>query len=113
MDTRSSLAMLPEAMQTLGLVASTYDTETMREAYSAACLLVFLHQQRRKDDIAIFGQALNVHQQERQFENLPQLNRSSEEYSWLGALVADLHGLQRVDLDEFLNTDMMDGSLLT
>ncbi|KAF7180818.1 hypothetical protein CNMCM7691_010109 [Aspergillus felis] len=113
MDTRSSLAMLPEAMQTLSLVASTYDTETMREAYSTACLLVLLHQRRRKDDIAILGQALNVHQQERQFENLPQLNCSLEEYSWLGALVADLHGLQRVDLDQFLNTDLMDGSQLT
>jgi hypothetical protein len=93
MDNRSSLVMLPEAMQTLSLVASTYDTETMREAYSAACLLVLLHQQRRKDDIAIFGEVLNVHQQEQQIASLPQLNSSAEDYSWLGALVADLSGL--------------------
>ena len=111
-DTRSSLAMLPEAMQTLSLVASTYETETMREAHSAACLLVMLHQQRRKDDIAILGEALNIHQQERQIISPPQLNYSAEDCSWLEALVADLPGLQRVDLDQFLNADMINGSSL-
>ncbi|KAJ5246136.1 hypothetical protein N7468_001119 [Penicillium chermesinum] len=111
MDTRPSLAMLPEAMQTLSLVASTYDTETMREAYSAAYLLVFLHQKRRKDDLAIFGAALNC-QNEKQFESPPHLDPASEEYSWLGALVADMPGLQRIDLDQFLNSEMMDPSTL-
>ena len=111
-DTRSSLAMLPEAMQTLSLVASTYETETMREAHSAACLLVMLHQQRRKDDIAILGEALNIHQQERQIISPPQLNYSAEDCSWLEALVADLPGLQRVDLDQFLNADMINGPSL-
>jgi hypothetical protein len=112
MDTRSSLTILPEAMQTLGQVASMYDTETMREAYSAACLLVMLHQQRRKDDLAILSEALYVHQQDIPIETPPQLDPSSEEYSWLGALVADLPGLQRIDLDQFLNADMIDTSLL-
>ena len=113
MDTRSSLAMLPEAMQTLSMVASTYETETMRNAYSAACLLVLLHQQRREHDIAIFAEALNIHHPERQIASPAQFNPSAEDYSWLGALVADLPGLPRVDLDEFLNADMMnDASLL-
>jgi hypothetical protein len=112
MDTRSSLTILPEAMQTLGQVASMYDTETMREAYSAACLLVMLHQQRRKDDLAILSEALYVHQQDIPIETPPQLDPNSEEYSWLGALVADLPGLQRIDLDQFLNTDMIDTSFL-
>ncbi|KAJ6079607.1 hypothetical protein N7467_009360 [Penicillium canescens] len=107
MDTRSSLAMLSEAMQTLKLVASTYDTETMREAWSAARLFVMLHQQRRKDDIAIFNEALNMEQQDTPVGPSPQNNPSAEEYSWLGALVADLPGLERVDLDQFLNADMM------
>ncbi|KAJ5408666.1 hypothetical protein N7509_002549 [Penicillium cosmopolitanum] len=106
-DTRPSLSMLPEAMTTLGLVASTYDTETMREAYSAACLLVLLHQQRRKDDIAILGEALST-QKTAQLEILSQPTPSAEEFNWLGALVADLPGLQRVDLDQFLNADMID-----
>lgn len=112
MDTRTSLAMLPEAMQTLSLVASTYETETMRNAYSTACLLVLLHQQRREDDIAIFGKALNIHQQEGQIAAPPQLESSAEDDSWLGALVADLPGLQRIDLDQFLNADMINSSSL-
>ncbi|KAI4210576.1 MAG: hypothetical protein LQ351_006554 [Letrouitia transgressa] len=109
-DTRPSLEILPEAMQTLSLVASTYNTETMRTAWSAACLLVLLHQQRRKDDIAIFGQTLNVHHQEGQTSSPLQIDPSDEDYAWLGALVADLPGLQRVDVDQFLNADMTDYS---
>lgn len=109
-DTRPSLAILPEAMQTLSLVTSTYNTETMRTAYSAACLLVLLHQQRRKDDIAIFGQTLDVQQQEGQISSPPELGPSAEDYAWLGTLVADLPGLQRVDVDQFFNADITDYS---
>ncbi|KAI1838260.1 transcriptional regulator family: Fungal Specific TF [Penicillium roqueforti] len=110
MDTRQSLALLPEAMQTLKFVASTYDTNTLREAWSAALLLVMLHQQRRKDDIAIFNDIMNMEEQERPAGLSPQEFPSAEEYSWLGALVADLPGLQRDDLDQFLNSDMIDSS---
>lgn len=112
MDTRGSLAMLPEAMQTLSLVASTYDTETMREAHSTACLLVLLHQQRRRDDIYTLGQALtgNVHQQAPVIPSFPDASPSAEDYTWLGALVADMPGLQRVDLDQFLNANLIGDS---
>lgn len=106
LDTRSSLALLPEAMRTLSVVASTYETETTKEAYSTAGLLVLLHQQRRKEDISLFNQALNVHQETR-IEIPTHQDPSAEEYSWLGALVADLPGLQGMDLDQFLNVDMM------
>ncbi|KAK4233607.1 hypothetical protein C8A03DRAFT_47893 [Achaetomium macrosporum] len=106
MDTRSSLAMLPDAMQTLSLVASTYNTETMREAYGTARLLVLLHQQRRKGDLAIFDEILNIHQPERQVvSSSPPPNCSAEEYTWLESLVSDLPGLQGVDLDQFLYAD--------
>ena len=111
-DTRSSLGMLPEAMQTLSLVASTHDTETMKKAYSAACLLVRIHQQRREDDIAVFGDALSMQQSERPIAPPPQMIPGAEDYSWLGALVADLPGLQRDDLDQFLNADVINGSSL-
>lgn len=113
MDTRPSLAMLSEAVQTLELVASTYDTETMREACKAAHLLIMLHQQRRRDDLAIFSGILNTYSRHEsgQAETLPSLSSpSAEEYSWLGALVADLPGLQKVDFDQFLNTDIMSHS---
>ena len=112
MDTRLSLGMLPEAMQTLSLVASTYDTETMKKAYSAACLLVRIHQQRREADIAVFGEAISMQQPERAIAAPRQLNPGLEDYSWLEALVADLPGLQRDDLDQFLNADVINGSSL-
>lgn len=110
MDMRGSLAMLPEAMQTLSLVASLYDTETMREAYSTACLLVLLHQQRRRDDIHVLSEALNasVHQQGLMMPSMPDVSPSAEDFSWLGALVADMPGLQRVDFDQFLDADLVD-----
>ncbi|KAK6840395.1 hypothetical protein PG995_016149 [Apiospora arundinis] len=113
MDTRSSLGLLPEAIQTLGFVASTYDTETMREAKSTAYLLVLLHQQRRKDDLAVFSKALFDNQPDTRIElpsqTHPDVN-NSEDHAWLEALVADLPSLRDTDLDEFLNTDMMGGS---
>lgn len=110
MDTRGSLALLPEAMQTLFLVRSNYDTDTMREACSTACLLVRLHQQRRRDDIHILTEALKEHGQQTDFRTspLPDISPSAEDYSWLGALVADMPGLQRVDFDQFLNADLID-----
>lgn len=110
MDTRGSLALLPEAMQTLFLVKSNYDTETMREACSTACLLVRLHQQRRRDDIHILTEALKERGQQPDFgvSPLPDISPSAEHYSWLGALVADMPGLQRVDFDQFLNAELID-----
>ncbi|KAF3761844.1 hypothetical protein M406DRAFT_265773 [Cryphonectria parasitica EP155] len=106
LDTRSSLAMLPEAMQTLSVIASTCNTETLRDAYSTACLLVLLHQQRRQDDLAILGEVLNTHQPDRQFATPTQPHDNDEDFSWLGALISDLPGLSRVDFDQFLNADM-------
>lgn len=46
-DTRASLAILPDAMQTLELVASVYDTDTMRLTCGTAYPLVMLYQNRR------------------------------------------------------------------
>lgn len=110
MDTRGSLALLPQAMQTLFQVASDYDTETMREACSTARLLVLLHQQRRRDDMHVLAEALKGRGQEQDFGTPPlaDVSPSAEEYSWLGALVADMPGLQRVDFDQFLNADLID-----
>lgn len=119
LDTRSSLKMLPEAMQTLRLVSSTYDTETTREAYRTACLLVLLHQQRRKDDIATLDEALSqapalgTQQQGPQSALPTTLDASTEDFVWLEALVADLPGLQRVDLDQFLSADINSFTSLT
>lgn len=113
MDTRPSLALLPDALHTLGLVAATYDTETMRETKSAAYLLVLLHQQRRKDDLAIFNKALAGSLPEPPVPvPAPPTSHceTSEDHAWLEALVADLPVLRDVDLEEFLNADLSGSS---
>ena len=57
-DSRASLGLLPEAMQTLRQVASAYDTEVMREAYSTAYLLILLHQRRKEEETRTLGDVL-------------------------------------------------------
>ena len=107
MDTRSSLAILPDAMQTLELVASIYDTDAMRQAYSTACLLVLLYQQRRGEDMKIFSNVLYMHDLQEDIETLPQqLHSSSGEFAWLEGLVADIPSLQKADVDRFLYANM-------
>jgi hypothetical protein len=104
--TPAALGILPEAMQTLKLVASTYDTNTMREAYSTACLLVLLHQQRRSEDAKLLSALLNTHDQPASRPPTRQASPSVEEISWLEGLVADMPTLQGVDLCQFLQADM-------
>ncbi|KAH7189874.1 hypothetical protein DER44DRAFT_852454, partial [Fusarium oxysporum] len=103
LDTRSSLAMLPKALQTLELVASIYDTDAMKQAHSAACLLIFLHQQRRSEDVKIFRDVLQTQGQQGVGLMMPpsHFTPTSEEFSWLEGLVADMPGLQEFDLDHF------------
>ena len=60
MDNRQSLALLGDAMETLREVATQYDTDVMREAYSTAYLLILLHQRRKEDDTNVIGQVLKV-----------------------------------------------------
>lgn len=60
MDNRNSLALLGDAMHTLGEVAAAYDTDVMREAYSTAYLLILLHQRRKEEDTRVIGDVLQV-----------------------------------------------------
>ncbi|PSR78912.1 bicyclomycin resistance protein [Coniella lustricola] len=108
LDTRSSLAMLPKAMQTLSEIVSVCGTETVNDAYSAACLLILLYQQRRRDDLAILGRVLGADQPDRQFASPVQLQTEDENFIWLGELISDLPGLSRVDFDQFLTADMVE-----
>ncbi|KAM0256040.1 hypothetical protein ACHAQJ_005239 [Trichoderma viride] len=105
-DNRASLTLLPEALHTLQCVASEYNTDTMREAYSAAGLLLWLHQQRRRDDLLTLDKALSTYQQGAHLEMTPPSVQGPEDLSWLGALVADMPGLQGLDLDQLLRGDM-------
>ncbi|PYH94452.1 bicyclomycin resistance protein [Aspergillus ellipticus CBS 707.79] len=106
MDTSASLELLPEAMQTLKFVASTYDTETMREAYGTACLLILLYERRRRADTRLLSGLLEDHHQPSGPQSLPAAVPSSEEVNWLEGLVADVPTLQGLDFGQFLQADM-------
>ncbi|GFG19565.1 protein RDR1 [Aspergillus udagawae] len=103
MDTNSSLEVLPEAMQTLKLVASSYNTSTVREAYDTARLIVFLYQRRRSEDAKFLRDLLDKCEEQPE-SSLPsrQTGSAFEEVSWLEGLIADMPSLQGFDLSQFL-----------
>ncbi|KAL4796705.1 bicyclomycin resistance protein [Aspergillus venezuelensis] len=116
LDTCASLALLPSAMETLKLAASTYNTATMREAYTTARLLVFLYQQRRYHDAQLLGSVLEGDSQQQTstvdstyLAKIPVPNGIShlEEMPLLGELVADIPSLQGFDIEQFLEMDML------
>ncbi|OJI88405.1 hypothetical protein ASPTUDRAFT_134689 [Aspergillus tubingensis CBS 134.48] len=107
MDTSPALELLPEAMQTLRVVASTYDTETMREAYNTACLLILLYERRRRADTKLLSTVLQEYQQSPATESSLQQMATSDEVSWLEGLVADVPTLQGLDFSQFLQPDML------
>ncbi|KAF7593667.1 hypothetical protein BBP40_011073 [Aspergillus hancockii] len=106
MDTSAALGILPDAMETLKLVAATYDTDTMREAYSTARLLVLLYQRRRCEDATLLSGILEKHQQAELNSPPQQAPPTSEELSWVEGLVADMPAFQGVDLYHFLQADL-------
>ncbi|KAL6229183.1 hypothetical protein BDW75DRAFT_250025 [Aspergillus navahoensis] len=119
MDTCASLALLPEAMQTLKMVASTYNTPTMREAYTTARFLVFVYQQRRSRDVRLLASMLDADGQaqtlaepgnaasDRMPTSLPRPSPNLDEMPLLEELVADMSELQELDFDQFLSLDML------
>jgi hypothetical protein len=50
-DSPSSQAQLTDAMHTLQEVSFVYDTEVMREAYQAACLLLVLQRKKKEEEV--------------------------------------------------------------
>ncbi|PYH78959.1 hypothetical protein BO82DRAFT_376861 [Aspergillus uvarum CBS 121591] len=111
MDTRASLAMLPAAMQTVTLVATTYDTATMREAYSTARLLVSLYQQRRSEDTRVLAEVLNLAPGGGQAGDTgtEPFSPRVDELSWLEGLVAEMPSLQGLELEPWLQGDVLAG----
>lgn len=129
-DNRSSLSLLPEAMQTLREVATAYDTDVLREAYSTAYLLIMLHQRRKEEETRALGDVLRANPAA-SATRLPEpkadgnepgslpsqdcgingqehvsLPFDSEDLSWIGDLVIDMPSLQNFDLERFLTTDV-------
>lgn len=110
MDTYASLALLPEAMQTIKLVARTYNTTTMREAYATARLLIYLYQQRRDRDARLLGNVLDAglipNGTAMPNSHTPHHSPNFEGMPLLEELIADMPNLQGFDFDQFLNMDM-------
>ncbi|KAB8078413.1 hypothetical protein BDV29DRAFT_187930 [Aspergillus leporis] len=112
-DSRSSLALLGDAMRTLREVALAYDTDVMREAYSTAYLLILLHQRRKEEDTRALRDVLRANSaasapQVEVSEPMAESTHSLADYpgfSWLSDLVIDMPGLQNLDLESFLATD--------
>ena len=112
LDTSQSLDLAPEAMHTIKLVESAWDTDITREAYATATWLVTLYRQRRNDDLQIFDRALSSPYHDASEGSSQQGAPTAEESSWLNALVADMPGLQDIDLDAFWADDGMSQGLL-
>ncbi|KAI9368898.1 hypothetical protein BJX61DRAFT_187346 [Aspergillus egyptiacus] len=106
MDTTRALEILPEAMRALQLVSTTYETDTMQEAYNTACLLIRLYQRRRSADSKLLSGLLNQHtwQSDPIFSSQP--FPDPNEMSWLEGLIADVPTLQGADLYQLLQSDV-------
>lgn len=106
MDASAGLKMLPEAMETLNFVACNYETDTMREAYSTACLLIALYQHRKQEDAKLLSGVLEKIRQTDRDLSLQTTVPTSNDLSWLEDLVADAPRLQGVDLSQFWQEDL-------
>ncbi|BCS24896.1 uncharacterized protein APUU_41340S [Aspergillus puulaauensis] len=60
-DSQASLGLLGRAMGVLRAVRDRWDSAVMREAYSTAVLLVYLHQRRKEDDARSLRGVLEVY----------------------------------------------------
>lgn len=132
-DSRSSLSLLPEAMRTLREVATAYDTDVLREAYSTAYLLIMLHQRRKEEETKALGDVLRANPAASATREPPdskpdgntsgeapsqaqghdssqkehvRLLSDSDDLSWIGDLVIDMPSLHNFDLERFLTTDV-------
>lgn len=111
MDTRSSLSLLPDALDTLNLVASFYKTDTMKDTCNAARLLVRLQQQRREDDVTIFNDALKAFR-EVQIDAAAPMTANGADRGWFGAFFSDLSTQQMGEFEQAIVPGMLDGPTL-
>ncbi|KAL4807771.1 hypothetical protein BDV18DRAFT_107865 [Aspergillus unguis] len=109
-DNRASLAMLRDSMRALHEVASAYDTETMREAYTTAYLMIVMHQRRKEDDIRMIKDVLQfnpaapvpVSTDTQATGSAVQSDHTLMDYpgfSWLSDILVDIPSLRDFDMD--------------
>ncbi|KAL4883325.1 hypothetical protein BJY04DRAFT_226732 [Aspergillus karnatakaensis] len=115
-DNRASLAMLRDSMRTLHEVASAYDTEVMREAYTTAYLMIVMHQRRKEEDMRTLKDVLQFNPEvsvplpvAREIgaetpirEAAVQSDHTLMDYpgfSWLSDILVDIPSLRDFDMD--------------
>ncbi|KAL2852951.1 hypothetical protein BJY01DRAFT_232440 [Aspergillus pseudoustus] len=107
-DNRASLAMLRDAMRTLHEVASAYDTEVMREAYTTAYLMIMMHQRRKEDDMQTlrdvlqFNPSVSIPAETSLTEPAVQSDHTLMDYpgfSWLSDILVDIPSLRDFDME--------------
>ena len=110
-DTRAALNQLEFAMETLAAVAAAYATDSMKEAYKTARLLVLLHQKRKEEDARMLGGVLKFPQAAQPTQDghgsssqLP-IGDGAADLSWLDDLALDMSGLEDFDWNQFLTDD--------
>lgn len=106
-DNRASLAMLRDSMRTLHEVASAYDTEVMREAYTTAYLMTVMHQRRKEEDIRTirdvlqFNPSVSIPAETPVTEPTVQSDHTLMDYpgfSWLSDILVDIPSLRDFDM---------------
>ncbi|KAL4870543.1 hypothetical protein BDV12DRAFT_55711 [Aspergillus spectabilis] len=107
-DNRASLAMLRDSMRTLHEVASAYDTEVMREAYTTAYLMIVMHQRRKEEDMRTlkdvlqFNRSVSIPTEMQIRESAVQSDHTLMDYpgfSWLSDILVDIPSLRDFDMD--------------
>lgn len=128
-DSQASLGLLGRAMGALRAVRDRWDSAVMREAYSTAVLLVYLHQRRKEDDARSLRGVLEVYSTTASTGELRPASAGvnaglgmgggeaevevgteqqdwtaayAAEVSWLGNLVSDMPALREIDVEQFL-----------
>lgn len=108
-DSPESISLLGDAMQTLKHVTDVYNTDTMREAYRNAGLLVLLQQRRKDHDARHLSNVLDLHfappvDSEKE---VPEQRRQStvEDSEYLRDMVADMPSSETFDFDQFFIAD--------
>jgi hypothetical protein len=107
-DSRASIRMLKDAMQTLLHAASFYETTNLREAHSTAGLLIWLYQRRRAEDVETISDVFSSYPPRldangvSQSPSVPVLDNELFPFQ-MDDVAASIPSLREADLDQLLS----------
>ena len=108
-DTPKSLGMVGDAIQILQEVTTAYNTTTLNEAYSTACMVLCLHRKRRLDDTQIIDNVLSrLIDNEDTTLNIgksatDRTTLTETEVAWFNDLMGEFPSLQNFDAGDVFN----------